>query len=231
LAPIYASAKLTIPTALTAVDRQNVLEILGYGSAPKLLGNPYTLGGYSGVEIGVTTEIIPTSDISRLGNKSVQQGETGYNLITLGKGIYKNIDTLLQFGLLGNGESISNFGAQARWSFLQAEYLPAFLTAVISANSVNFQNLVSTSTQSADLVLGVSVDDVTLFLGGGVVKTQGTFTGGVGGVTDTGDTTKENLFGGHYVAGLNLQFSKIFLAMEIDRYTQSTYSAKLGTRF
>jgi hypothetical protein len=227
-----AFAKLILPTGLTTNDRQAALEILGYGSAPKILGNPYTLGGYSGAEVGVTTEIIPTSDISRLGTKaSQQQGETSYSVFTLGKGIYSNLDTYLQFGLLGGAESISNVGVQLRWSFFQAEYLPAFMTAVLSAGAVNFQNLISTSTQASDLILGVSVDDVTLYLGAGLVKAQGFFTGGAGGITDTGDSLKESVSGGHYLAGLNLKFSTAFIAMEIDRYTQSTYSAKLGFRF
>lgn len=227
-----ANAKLLLPTSLNSNDRQAALEILGYGSAPKILGNPYTLGGYSGVELGVTTEVIPTSDIARLGSKvSQQQGETSYSVVTLGKGIYGNVDTYFQFGLLGGAEDISNFGGQLRWSFFQAEYLPAFLTAVLSANSANFQNLLVTNTQASDLVLGVSVDDVTLFLGAGIVKSQGSFTGGAGGITDSTDSVKENISGGHYLAGLNIKFSSVFLAMEIDRYTQSTYSAKLGLRF
>jgi len=227
-----SNAKLILPTGLNSNDRQAVTEILGYGSTPKILGNPYTLGGYSGVELGVTSEVIPTSDIARLGSKAVQQqGETSYSVFTLGKGIYSNLDTYLQFGLLGGAENISNLGAQVRWTFFQAEYLPAFVTAVVSASSVNFQNLVVTTTQLADLVLGVSVDDVTLYLGAGFAKAQGAFTGGAGGVTDSSESVKENVAGGHYLAGINLKFSSVFIAMEIDRYTQSTYSAKLGLRF
>lgn len=223
---------MILPTGMNSSDRQAALEILGYGTSPKLLGNPYTLGGYSGVELGVTTEVIPTSDIARLGSKAnQQQGETSYSVFTLGKGIYSNLDTYFQFGLLGGAENISNMGGQLRWSFFQAEYVPAFVTAVLSGSSVNFQNLLITNTQTGDIVLGVSVDDVTLFLGAGLVKSQGSFTGGAGGITDGTDSVKENISGSHYLAGLNIKFSSVFLAMEIDRYTQSTYSAKLGLRF
>lgn len=226
-----ASAALVIPKNLTQKDRETALEVLGFGSAPKLLGNPYALGGYSGYEVGISTEIIPTSDIAQLGSRSAQQGETSYSLLTLGKGIYNNFDTFVHFGFLGNNESISNFGMQVRWTFFEAEYIPAFLTALVSANSVNFQNLVITNNQAVDLVLGVNVDDVTLYLGLGTIHTQGTFMGGASGVTDNNNTMKENLIGSHYMAGLNMEFSKAFLAFEIDRYSQSAYSAKAGLRF
>jgi hypothetical protein len=75
------------------------------------------------------------------------------------------------------------------------------------------------------------VDDVTLYLGAGQIRAQGTFVGGASGITDTGDTMKESVSSGHYLAGINLKFAKVFLAMQIDRYTQSNYSAKLGVRF
>jgi hypothetical protein len=224
-------AKLSIPTGMTSADRVVALEALGYGTTSKLLGDPYPLGGYSGVEIGITTEVISTADLARLGTKTTQQSETSYSAMTLGKGLYQNVDGFLQFSLSGNSENISNFGGQVRWGFFQAEYIPAFLSLVLSGGSTNFQNLIITNNQGLDLVLGVNVDDVTLYLGVGQVRTQGTFVGGTSGITDTGTTMKESVVGSHYLAGINLKFSKVFVAMEIDRYTQSNYSAKLGVRF
>lgn len=231
LVPHFAFGKLEIPKNLSQKDREAATEVLGYGSAPKILGNPYSLGGYSGIEIGMTSEIIPTTDLSRLGSKSTQQADVSYNQFTIGKGLYRNIDTFLQFGMVGGGESISSYGGQLRWNFFEAEYVPAFMTLVLSASSMNFQNLIITRNQSSDFVLGVSVDDVTLFLGGGLIQSQGTFMGGANGVTDTSETLKESVSGAHYLAGMNVKFSNFFLAMEIDRYTQSTYSGKIGFRF
>lgn len=228
-------ATLDIPRGLNSLDRETALEILGFGSASKILGNPFPLGGYSGVEMGITTEVIPTSEIARLGSGGAyKQGETTFSVLTMGKGLYNNVDAFLQFGLVGNSESMSNFGGQVRWGFYQAEYLPAFLSLILSANSCNFQNKIITNNNTADLVTGVNVDDATLYLGAGVIRTQGTFVGGSAGVLgDTGDNIniKENLSGSHYVAGINLKFSILFLAMQIDRYSQSNYSAKLGLRF
>ncbi len=228
---VSSFAKLVIPTAMTTSDRQTALEALGYGTGAKLLGDPYPLGGYSGVEFGITDEIIPTSDISRLGSKATQQTETSYSVMTIGKGLYNNVDGFLQFGLSSTSESISNFGGQLRWGFYQAEYVPAFLSLVLSGSSTNFQNLIITNNQALDLITGINVDDVTLYLGAGQMRAQGTFVGGASGITDTSETLKENVSGSHFLAGVNLKFSKVFLAMQIDRYTQANYSAKLGFRF
>lgn len=228
-----AEATLEIPRNLSQDDRIKATEILGLSSSTKLLGNPYPLGGFSGIEVGYSTEIIATSELSRLGNKTSSQGETSYQVFTIGKGLYNNIDLFFQFAPETQAEAIWGFGGQLRWGLFQAEYLPAYLTLVISANSTSFQNKINVVTQGTDLVAGFNVDDVTLYTGLGVVRAIGTFVGGGAefGVTDSGNTAQADVTEPHYLAGVNLKISKAFLAMEIDRYTQATYSAKLGVRF
>lgn len=228
-----AWATLEIPRNLSEQDRTKATEILGLSSATKLLSNPFPLGGFSGVEVGYSTEIIPTVELSRLGSKTSSQGETSYQMVTLGKGLYNNIDLFVQFAPETQGESIWGFGGQLRWGIFQAEYLPAYLTLVASANSTSFQNKINVVSQGTDLVAGFNVEDVTLYTGMGLVRAIGTFIGGGPsvGVTDTGNTAQSDVSVPHYMAGVNLKISKAFLAMEIDRYTQATYSAKLGIRY
>ncbi len=226
-----AFARLSIPNNLNKRDREVATEVLGPSSSMKLLGNPYPLGGYSGVEFSFVSEYLSTGEVSRLGNKSSQQAETNYTLFKVGKGIYNNLDFYLQFAFVNNDENLSNFGGQIRWGFLEAEYIPAYLSLLLSANSVNYQNKITTNNYGADIVAGVNVQDVTVFLGGGIVKSQGLFQGGAAGVTDDQNTHKENAFTNHYLAGVNVQFSEVFLALQIDRYVQSTYSGKIGFRF
>lgn len=226
-------ASLEIPRNLSEEDRVRVTEILGLSSSLKLLGNPYPLGGFSGVEVGVSTEIIPTGELSHLGSKTSAQGETSYQMVTIGKGLYNNIDVFFQFAPQTQDEAIWGFGGQLRWGFFQAEYLPAYLTLLVSANSTSFQNKINVVTQATDLVAGFNVGDVTLYTGLGVVRAIGTFVGGGAefSVTDSGNTAQADVSEPHYLAGINLKISRAFLAMEIDRYTQATYSAKLGIRF
>lgn len=238
---LSATAALQIPGGLNASDRRKALEILGLSSSAKILGNPFPLGGFSGVEIGYTAEVISTGELSTLGAKSDSQKETSYSLLSLGKGLYQNVDIFVQFTPFQQGEDISNFGGQVRWGFYQAEYLPAHLSVVAAMNSTNFQNKIIVLTTAADLVVGFSVQDMTLYTGVGVARANGTFMGGSDGITapetdpvthlPTRYTKAEEVSSSHYVAGINVKFSKLFFAMQLDRYTQSTYSAKLGTRF
>lgn len=229
--PQFSLAKLSFPTNLSVADQKVALEILGMGSSMKILGDTYPLGGYSGVEIGLANEVISTSEISRLGAKSSQQGEVTYSVLTFGKGLYNNIDVFAQFTPFGQSEEISNYGAMIRYGFFQGEYLPVHMSLNLHGTSANFQNLLTTNSQGLDLVSGFSVDDVTLFFGVGYLKAQGTFMGGASGITSSGSTETQSLTDSHYLVGLNMKFNKMFLALQIDRYTQSTYAAKLGYRF
>lgn len=226
-----AFAKLEIPTGLTKDDRVTMVEILGHSSAAKILGNPYPLGGYSGVEIGWAAEVISTSEVATLGNKGTPQNETLFQTLTLGKGLYNNLDMFLQFSAFPSDEEILSYGGQIRWGFYQAEFLPAHLSFVAYANSTNFQNALNVVSTGYDLVGGFSVKDVTLYTGIGILRTSGSFMGGASGVTAEGTTQKEAIQDVHYLAGMSIQLSKIFVAMELDRYTQATYSGKLGFRF
>lgn len=225
-------AALEIPRQLSSVERRKALEILGYSSAFKVLGNPYPLGGFSGIEIGYSTEVISTGELASLGSKPKSQSETSFSTLTMGKGLYNNLDVFLQFSPFSQEESISSFGGQVRWGFYQAEYLPAHLSAIIYANTTNFDDKIIADSQGADLVAGFSVKDLTLYTGVGMNRTIGTFLGGTQeSVTADGQDAKEDMSTTHYLAGINIKFSRVFLAMQLDRYTQSTYSAKLGLRF
>lgn len=225
------NAGLEIPTGLNMAERRKALEILGLSSTTKLLGNPFPLGGYSGIEIGYTFEVIPTEDLSSLGNKTSSQSETVVSALTLGKGVYNNVDLYVQLSPFTQTESVSNYGGQVRWGFYQSEYLPAHLSVIAFASSTNFQNQISTLSQGTDLVAGFTVKDMTLYTGIGYIQASGIFMGGAPGITDTGESVQENISQSHYVAGVNIKFSSLFLAMQIDRYTQATYAAKLGLRF
>jgi hypothetical protein len=230
-----ASARLELPKSMGRADRIKVVEILGLGSSQKITGNPFPLGGYSGVEVGLSTEILSTSEVGRLGLKSKEQAETNHMVFTMGKGLFNDFDVFLSFSPFSSEEEIRSFGAQLRWGLYQAEYLPAHLSLVASANSLNFQNIVNVISTGADLVAGFTVEDVTLFTGLGLARSSGQFVGQAGVVagsyTDTGETETERVEDSHYLAGINIRFSSLFLAFQLDRYTQATYSAKIGTRF
>ncbi len=228
---IFAEAKLQIPTQMNKAERVTLLEILGPSSAMKILSDPYPLGGYQGIEFGISNEILATEEVSRLGDRPTKHGETSYSLLSLGKGVYNNFDFFVQFSPLGQAEEISNYGGQLRWGFYQAEYLPTHLSLILGANSVNYQEKVTVASRSVDIVNGYVIDDLAFYVGIGNIVSDGSFIGGAGGVTDDQISHQESVTSSHYLVGLNLKFSKAFLALQLDRATQATYSFKLGARF
>jgi hypothetical protein len=226
-----AHAELVIPSGLTGAERGAILEILGGSSSSKILGDPYPLGGYSGLEIGFSTEILTTGDISRYGAHSANQSETAYSVFSIGKGIYNNLDTFINFSFAGQREHISSFGGQLRWSFFEARYLPIYLSLILHGNNTNFSNVLATRTQGLDIIAGFKEQDVTLYVGFGTLSSSGTFAGGTGGITQSGDPAIENATDTRIISGANIKFGDFFLALELDRFVNPVYSAKIGVRY
>ena len=232
IATLEARAGLSFPSSLTARDRGQVLAILGYGSAVKIDGNPYPLGGHSGLEIGLSTDFINTSQIAKLGNGSTQQAQTSYNVLSFGKGLYNNLDVFLQAAYLGQSESVTNFGGQIRWGFYESRDYPIFATLIVHGDSTNFSNLVITSTFGVDTVLGLTEGNATFYLGAGIVRAMGTFAGGTGGVTSNGQTEQNGIQDNRVLLGLNFRIAgQFFVAGEVESYAQPSYAAKVGMRF
>lgn len=226
-----ALAETTLPKNLGKAERIRALEILGLGSSAKILGNPYPLGGYTGVEVGLSSEFIPIEDLASLGSKTTAKGEYNYNTLTLGKGLYYNLDTYVYFTPIGQNEDVQSMGAQIRWGFYEAKFFPLSLTAILHAGGANFSNLINVSTFGSDLVATVSMESVAIYFGIGQVRAIGKFIGGPDGITSNQQTLEEDLLEGHSIFGINIDISKMFVALQIDRYADSVYSGKLGFRF
>lgn len=229
--PSLSWASLAIPTDLSADERHRMTELLGLSTGSKILGNPYPLGGYAGIEVGYEYQVISTSEIAQMGSKPSETSEVGVTQLTLGKGLYNNVDLYLEFTPFSQSADVTSYGGQIRWGFYQAEYLPAHLSLILSANSTNFENKATFSSQGGDIVAGFTVQDVTLYTGLGWARAYGNFMGGVSGITDDQSTDKTSASSMHYVAGMNVKYQRMFLALELDRYTDANYAAKLGCRF
>lgn len=241
-----SNAQVGFPRNMNSADRQTLLQILGFGTASKIVGDPYPLGGYSGWTVGLSQDVLSTGEISQLGLSNVNR-QTDMSLVSifLGKGLYNDFDLFLNFIPPGQIEEISGFGGQIRWGVFQADYLPLHGALVAHSNAVNFQNLVSTSTQGIDSVWGFHLDDVTFFFGGGYIRTQGLFLGGTARLTDVLDpsgqvgvdgqvlteTLKENIGGFRTLAGINFKLGSSFLNLQLERVYQTTLTAQLGVRY
>ncbi len=228
---VLAKAASDLPRNLNSADQRRALEILGLGTASKVLDNPYPLGGYTGFEVGLTSEFIPMEDLSNLGSKTNDSGEFNYYTLTLGKGLYYNVDTLLYFTPAIQTQKVQSFGGQVRWGFYEASFFPISFSVRAYAGGANFSNLINVTTVGIDLLATVAIDNVALYFGEGRISAQGTFIGGADGITQSQNTEKQSSDENHVLAGINVNISKFFVALEIDRYVDSVYSGKLGFRF
>lgn len=224
-------AATSLPKNLNEADRIRAIEILGFGSAPKILDNPYPLGGSSGIELGISSEYIPLSDLATLGVTSKDKGEFNFYNLSFAKGLYYNVDIHVHFTPFFQEESIQSYGSQFRWGFYEARFFPLTLSAVVYAGGSNFSNLINITTLGASVLGTVNFDNVAIYFGSGRVRAIGKFIGGPEGITDDQQTAVNDIMETHTIFGLNIDFAKMFVSFEIDRYADSFYSTKLGFRF
>jgi hypothetical protein len=249
-------AAFEIPKGLSATDRREVVRTIGMNSAPKALSNPYPLGGYSGFEVGYSMEVVNIRDIRRIGcepgslgcdNKEYSdQSEWRYSRLTVGKGLYNDIDLFLFYMPPTGNVRASDYGGQVRWSFYQAAFLPVNLSAVAYFNSLNFDDTFMNRNLGAELMAGVNVNNFALYFGGGMVNSRGTFIGKDSGGTcrenctvdpsdselnSTSRTVTDSVSESHTFVGFSLHYQNLFAAAQVDRYRDAVYSAKLGLRF
>ncbi|MEK7355008.1 MAG: hypothetical protein AAB250_01065, partial [Bdellovibrionota bacterium] len=140
-----ASAAILIPANLSASDRVEALKIIGMGTSAKLLSDPYPLGGYDGLEMGLSIESLPTDDLGRLGNRlTAPQQDVAYPKLTIGKGVYNNIDIFIQFTPYTRQDELSQFGGIMRWGFYQAQFQPLSASILLHMNNGNVGNVLTT---------------------------------------------------------------------------------------
>lgn len=230
--PLKVSAKVHIPKNLTSDDRNDVLRILGPGTSGKILTDPYPLGGYAGFEAGIQVDTIPISDLADLGDTVPKQDFFSYPIISVGKGVYKNVDLFVHFIPSSEGTGISEYGGIIRWGFYQMAYLPVSFAINVSANSANLNNQLITKNFGYDLTAGVTTQNLYFYGGLGQLQSNGDFSGGgVDGVTDTGQDEQNKVTEGHYFAGVGLRYESVFLTGQMDYHDQPSYSVKLGFRY
>lgn len=230
-AVIKPAAALDIPTGLQESELDDVAKILGFNTSNKFLSNPYPLGGYSGLEVGVSLEIIDVEELSYLGNKTDTQSEFRFNRITVGKGIYNNFDIYLDFVPFSKSNQVSEYGGMLKWGFYQAKFLPFSAAMLAHMSTINIQDSFVCQNVGGDMMVGVNVNHFSLYFGGGYVRASTLFTQSILGFTVTGNGTyKETFSSNHSFVGVNLDFLNMFVAGQIDRYVDPVYSVKLGIR-
>ncbi len=227
-------SKVNLPTNLTSTDRNKALEVLGHGTSTKLLTDPYPLGGYAGFEVGLSVESIAIDEIAHLGATTEEQDQFTYPIISIGKGLFNNFDSFLNFMPFNEGTGLSVYGALLRYGFYQTKYFPANFSAVVHMNTCNINNQIINQSVGYDLVAGINVRNFSVYLGAGQLRSRGEFIGGPGGIVaieNGSQSNKINIISTfHSVLGGTVHFDEFFIAAQVDQYAQPTFSVKLGYR-
>jgi hypothetical protein len=228
-----------VPSDLKNSELGSVIDVLGYSTCTKYLSNPYPLGGFSGVEVGIETELIDISGLSQYGAGDVTQSSFQYTKISVGKGLFNNVDAFLQFVPFSSGSTIEAYGASLKWTFYEASYVPLTVSFIGSYDSSNIQDIYITEHYSGDVMFGFNVKHFAIYFGGGTISGRHSFSINTLDMSDAANVAAVNsdnfivMTGtqGHSFLGAHYEISNIFLAAEVDRYENSVYSAKLGARF
>lgn len=251
---IFASLA-TLPSLVHALDiprlnREDLataVDILGFNTSARLLSNPFPLGGYTGFEVGYSYEIVNTQDLSTLGTgTAARQQDFNFSRISIGKGLYNNLDVYVHFVPFSKSSQISEFGGVVKYNFYQAAFVPFSMSALFHGNTINIQDLYINESLGADLLAGINVNNFALYFGAGMIQAHSQFMdrilnhctspgvpAGCDPTLDVGaniDPLRVKEKSSHSFVGINIQFLELFLAAQIDRYEDPVYSLKIGYR-
>jgi hypothetical protein len=222
-----ATAAISIPNNLSDSDQVFMVDTLAFSMAFRPVDNPTPLGLYSGLEIGVSLEYMPTGDIGGLGSGGSTEKSLVYPRFSLGKGIFDNVDLFFSFAPYSQGTGVGIYSGALRWGFYQATFVPATFSLLVSGTAANLDNLFLSQTEGVDLISGISADPFSFYIGAGTLYGQGQFDS-----TITVEQAQTNQIGRsfHTMLGATLNIGPAFAALELDNYNVTTYSFKLGAR-
>ena len=227
----WAHAGIDFPESMGKTDRREATRILAFGTSNKLLTDPYPLGGFTGLEVSISYESVPIEDISRLGAETEDQSTLVYPKITIGKGLYNNLDAFVHLVPPNDSANISQYGGLLKWGFYQATFLPASFSLSVFGNDTNIKNLFFSSSGGFNLTTGITLSNISVYFGGGNIYTSARFAGGASNITSSGNQEDENIDSFYHFFGGTLQIEPVFVAVEMTQYSQSVISGKLGVRF
>lgn len=225
-----AHGKLRLPTQLTQADRRSTLEILGPATSSRMLTSPYPLGGWNGFEIGLSRHYVPISYLSDLGDRSASQGDFEYPLVTLGKGLFYDLDLFLSLVPISQSESINHFSTQLRYQIWRSQNNIFRISGLLHASTTTLNNQLNMQAYGGDFIATSTIDKVSLYFLIGSARSSGRFIGGTQGITNSQQTETETMNFFHQGIGLEWPIGNFFWAAEVDRYKIPYYSLKFGYR-
>jgi hypothetical protein len=230
LLPFEAHARFHLPRQLSESDRKTALNIMGPATNPRLLSSSYPLGGWQGLEIGISRQYVPASYLNSLGDQSDPRSDFDFPMLTFGKGLYSNFDLFLSFVPMVQGDSITHASAQVRHQFWQSPKDIFRVVGVLHTGTTNLANQMDIQSYGFNVVGTTTIDRISLFIGLGASSWHGTFIGGNKGVTNSLDSEKATTLMAHELIGFEWPIGNYFVSAEVDRYDSPYYSMKFGYR-
>ncbi len=226
-------AELQIPTNLTNQQVQQVLSILGPSTLPRLLSNPYPLGGYAGLEVGLSYLMLSTADLSHIGNGTPAQDSFSYPVLSMGKGLYHDVDIFVHAMPYSNSLLLSQFGATVRWCFYEAENLPILLSAAITGNSSNLKNQLVVQNVGYKLTGALYVRHLTLYIETGRSHSSGLALGTANSssLTLSQQIEEVSVDLSTLAFGATFSFGHLFWSIQLDQGASPIYSTQVGGRW
>jgi hypothetical protein len=228
---LFSKSEFSLKNNLSDSNRKQIVKVLGLGTNYKNTSVPGGLGTDHGLEIAIANEFINTEQISSLIADDRSQNTLIYPKISIGKGLYDSFDLFVHFIPYTATLGLSEFGGAIRYHMLKLTNSRMVASFVLSANSSNFNNQLTSKGIGVDFSMGMRWEYFSVFSSLGWAQAKGTFVGGSQGVTDTLLNQTEVISTTHFSVGGLAQYDIYFISLALDHYYEPVYTVKVGFYF
>ncbi|MCK6599484.1 MAG: hypothetical protein L6Q37_14050 [Bdellovibrionaceae bacterium] len=226
---LYAGLKL--PTGLDQEKRKTFVKSVLSSSSYKYLSLGYTLGGYEGFELSASLESFPLSKGNILSSSELKEKDYVVQNVTIGKGMFENVDMFFTFSPFIFQKDISIFGMAMKYVFYIDSENPFNLSVLLHGNAVNFANLVGAQSTGLDIIGSYFLKYWTFYLAVGQQRTLASFVGGAQGLTQDLSSANEDLYLNRFYSGFSYDFGMYQASFELQKIESESLAFKLGKRF
>jgi hypothetical protein len=139
---LQLDAVFNLPRQLSDGDTKRLVEILGAQTGVKPIFHPFALGGYSGVDIGITVERVASDELRQLGDGTTSITDLVYTKLEVAKGLQHGVDLFFQIAPYNRSVDLSSYGGGIKWTFFESKNVPANLSAILVGHDSNIKDLV-----------------------------------------------------------------------------------------
>lgn len=220
-----------IPQNLNSTERKKVVSILGFGNMPSSSWSPRSLGGYPGTTVFLSQDVFSAKDLTELGNRQSSANSQQITSVGLGQGLYYDVDVFIYFAPLPQRELMNVFGGQIRKAFFRDLSGRLQISASLSASSAQYENLLSFTNTSQDIVMSIIGRPIDFSIGVGLARSIGQFIGGAAGITDSGSTETNDSNSSHLMVSGTYYYDNFNFTCTWDRYDTTKMTLKLAYKF